>query len=109
MSDNNILHYEYTVAVENLQLKLLLEITDNISDPLTKLTPHTHPFAEIFVCHKERILINTPDGVKELAGGDVMIVPPNLPHCCLVEENNAVWQAVFFLFPDILFRGNKFI
>lgn len=91
---------ECSIIVDNMQLKTILSYshdkTDQLINPLLVFTMHTHPFAELFVCCKDRILINTPYGMETLNAYEVMIIPPNLPHRCITDIGDQVWFALPF-------------
>lgn len=100
MDDRNHVLQECSITVDNLQIKILLgdnNITNEPStDTLVILTPHTHLYAELFICRKDKILINTPDGIRILSANETMIIPPGIPHCCITETNNEIWMALPF-------------
>lgn len=94
-----IFRYQYSLSVENLILDILVEKhSSSVSKVTRNLPPHTHPFLEIFVCKKDCIALNSPEGLHYLHAGEAAIVPPLLPHCCLMEHDESVWSALMFSF-----------
>lgn len=93
---------EYSVNVEDLTFKLIIEKTDSTSTETDLLsnTFHVHSHVEMFVCTKGKISLSTPEGVFELHGGDVALIPPNHPHTRLIttDDETAEWCAISFLF-----------
>lgn len=96
-SMHNIVHYQYSITVENLTLEILIE--KNLSpeySPITNLANHTHPFLEIFICQKNCLALNTPEGIMYLREGEAAIIPPFIPHHCLMDFDTATWYAMSF-------------
>lgn len=94
----NILHYQYKITIENLILEILFEKIDHPTNiPLAMISDHTHPYIEIFVCKKSSIQINSPEGMITIAAGDVAIVPSNIPHHCLNEHDDDAWLVLSFI------------
>lgn len=93
----DIIHYQYGITVENLVLEILIEKSlMPPKTPMANIANHTHPYSEIFVCQKDSLALNTPEGIMYLYAGEVAIVPPLIPHHCLIEHDKAVWSAMSF-------------
>lgn len=89
---------ECRVSTENVTLTML------ISDKHTPTIPssgtphvHTHAGAELFVCVRGVVQLQTPHGIVPLRAGDVAIVPPGLAHCLLTGTDDAHWCAFDFV------------
>lgn len=87
---------EFSTAVENVKVSILIDTLCSSDNPITNITDHTHPCYEIFACSHGKILINSEIDVTELNTGEIAIVPIGLKHHMLTCDNDAVWSAVGF-------------
>ncbi|NLZ37666.1 MAG: helix-turn-helix transcriptional regulator [Clostridiales bacterium] len=88
----------YSFTAENLTLEILIEKSDYpIKVPSVMISDHTHHYIEILVCRKDSIKINSPDGVITIHEGEAAIIPPNISHRCLNENDVDIWRGISFV------------
>jgi AraC-like DNA-binding protein len=95
------LHREYSVRIENVCLKLLVD-----EPASTESTPeyeelfhimHDHASSELFVCGKGDISIQFQSGILRLASGEAAIIPKGILHTKCPDTRDAEWYAISFL------------
>lgn len=75
----------YRTQLENLRMTVLWENPEMVeqSDPVVGLPLHTHSYAELFYCFSEMVTVCTASESFFMMRGDMLIVPPGIPHHCL--------------------------
>ena len=95
---------EYKVNVENMTFRMLGDMrahgyvaeleSEQIILYLNQL--HTHPYAEMFLCTKGIIMLNSEQGIIEIAAGDAVIIPAETKHVKCADNDAAEWFAISF-------------
>lgn len=86
---------EHTLQVENLSLKLLVDLVLGKPLQISDLSTHTHSLAEIFTCSKGSVLIRTPQQMITLLPGDAAIIPSGFPHNKMPDTpEESHWNAI---------------
>ncbi|MBE6643733.1 MAG: AraC family transcriptional regulator [Ruminococcaceae bacterium] len=94
---NIIANREFSVSVENITLRLLVDRKSNLSQGEGEpFELHRHVSAELFACISGRFELATEDGRLTLNEGDLAIVPPGVPHCKLPEADGAALAVLSF-------------
>lgn len=88
---------EYSVTVENVMLRLLIDKQRNPAEKILSHVQHTHGYTELFACGRGSLTLQAGDKLIRLAAGDLAIVPAELPHHKLSSESDSVWCAVGIL------------
>ncbi len=89
---------EYRISAENVTLTMLINQEHMPRTPNTASAAlHTHVSAEMFVCTKGAIQLQTRHGILTLHAGDIAIVPPALLHCMLSDTTGAEWHVFDFI------------
>ncbi len=89
---------EYRISAENVTVTMLVSdehTPRKQSDSSVAL--HTHLSAEMFVCTKGAIQLQTKHGILTLHAGDIAIIPPALLHCMLSDTTGAEWHVFDFI------------
>lgn len=105
MSDINIFHLRETIVnLENTVFHVMTVQTGSIFahetinqiDQKFLQTRHTHVAAELFVCIRGEILIDTQFSVFVLKEGDAALVPPGIMHYKIPDESGSEYEAILF-------------
>lgn len=95
---------ECRIAVNNLTVHFLLGRKRNhlqntdLQERLIRYNLHTHAHGEIFICYHKSIQINLEHTSATLTEGDILYIPPNVPHVCITPntEQNFTGFGVLF-------------
>ena len=63
---------------------------------------HSHPYAEIFIVQEGYGLFTIGDKIIEAAGGEILIVPPNVPHKFINTGNGKLQHVDIHLNPRFI-------
>ncbi len=92
MGDNlyisNILKSAITLEDLNLQIMCGINVHETSAQPTDHdyvrtavgSIHHRHLYSELFACVSGELLINTENGALQLNAGDLVVIPPNVPH-----------------------------
>ncbi|MBR5308794.1 MAG: Cof-type HAD-IIB family hydrolase [Clostridia bacterium] len=94
---------EYTVSVDNLFFRLLIDRPQEAPKQVDRFlsnTLHIHSHIELFVCTRGVIYICTENGDIELLAGDAAIIPVDFRHTRLVNDNEeqCEWCCINFVY-----------
>ena len=91
--------HEYIINIDGYDLQVMIDQpSESGEDTLSLLTMHTHPFAEMFVCAENAIVLKTVSGLLQIHQGEIAIVPPNTAHLCLSNHQESKWDVLEFCF-----------
>lgn len=89
---------EHTLQLENITLRVLTyPVYEHPTAQANALPLHTHAHAELFACSEGSFPLQTESGLLVIAAGDVVIVPPGIPHHKLPATKDTVWHCLDFI------------
>ena len=89
--------HEYNATVEDISIRLLVNDGFNPFPDNIPIIPHTHLYTELFVCLSGQISIQTDLEDIQLSKGDAAIIPANMSHSKMPDNNPELWHAVGFM------------
>ena len=97
---NHISHKEFSVRIEDLSIKLLIEEAEVVLNEEKQSfyhILHDHATGEIFFCIEGEIHIQFQNGVINLSAGEAAIIPKGMFHTKQPSSDNSTWYAFTFL------------
>ena len=91
------IEYRYYIIPENEKVLALLgdDWIREYGEGLARL--HFHNYFEVGVCHDGKGKVVLDDSICDFSPGNIMIMPPNVPHTTQVEPGDkAFWEWMYF-------------
>ncbi len=92
-SKDTVYQNEYCVTVNNITAQFLFshihssDEQNELQEQLIRYNLHTHAHGEMFICYDSSIQINLEHTSACLTAGDILFIPPNIPHVCITPTN----------------------
>ena len=89
---------EYLASIGDLTLYVVLNPPDTADDTDPScITPHSHPYCELFVCGRGTVTLQTSGGPLQLSAGDAVIIPAQCAHRKTAVTPDTEWYSVGYL------------
>ena len=88
---------EYILQAENITLRMLTYPVYSGNTNAALYAMHTHAHRELFACLKGSFCLQTERGLLTVNAGDIVIVPPDFPHCKLPSLPETVFCCLDFI------------
>lgn len=86
------------VTLEDMTLQTMVSVDTDRPEPdtLQDLTRHHHQHSELFACCSGEIWLDTTGGLLQLEAGDLLVVPPGVPHVCIAHRQTESFCVISF-------------